>query len=72
MCIGTLLAWSPLFNAGYECGAAANIAKLLAFEAGWHAAEATVTTYGGLALPRIRHRAQMTRDPPLPDSTHLD
>jgi acyl-CoA dehydrogenase len=34
------------------CGADANMAKLLGSEAGWHAAEATMTTYGGFAFAR--------------------
>jgi acyl-CoA dehydrogenase len=33
-------------------GAGANMAKLLASEAGWHAAEATMQTYGGFAFAR--------------------
>jgi acyl-CoA dehydrogenase len=40
------------FDAGQECGADANMAKLLASEAGWHAAEATMTTFGGFAFAR--------------------
>jgi len=43
---------AALFDAGQECGADANMAKLLASEAGWHAAEATMTTYGGFAFAR--------------------
>src|SRR6516165_6135754 len=43
---------AALFDAGEECGADANMAKLLASEAGWHAAEATMTTYGGFAFAR--------------------
>jgi acyl-CoA dehydrogenase len=43
---------AALFDAGKECGADANMAKLLASEAGWHAAEATMATYGGFAFAR--------------------
>jgi acyl-CoA dehydrogenase len=43
---------AALFDAGQECGADANMAKLLASEAGWHAAEATMTTFGGFAFAR--------------------
>ena len=38
---------ATLFANGKECGADANIAKLLASEANWHAAEATLQTFGG-------------------------
>jgi len=43
---------AALFDAGEECGADANMAKLLASEAGWHAAEAAMSTYGGFAFAR--------------------
>jgi acyl-CoA dehydrogenase len=43
---------AALFDAGQECGADANMAKLLASEATWHAAEATMQTYGGFAFAR--------------------
>jgi alkylation response protein AidB-like acyl-CoA dehydrogenase len=36
-----------LFDAGEKCGAQANMAKLLASEASWAAAEACVQTFGG-------------------------
>ena len=52
---------AALFDAGRECGADANMAKLLASEATWHAAEATFATFGGFAFAGIRHRAQMAR-----------
>jgi acyl-CoA dehydrogenase len=42
---------AALFDAGQECGADANMAKLLASEAGWHAAEATMQTMEDLPLP---------------------
>jgi len=40
------------FTAGRDCGADANIAKLLASEATWKAAEAAIQTYGGFAFAR--------------------
>jgi len=40
---------AALFAAGRECGADANIAKLLASEATWHAAEAAMQTHGGFS-----------------------
>src|SRR5690348_4002886 len=43
---------AALFDAGQECGADANMAKLLASEATWHAADATFQTYGGFAFAR--------------------
>jgi len=43
---------AALFDAGRECGADANMAKLLASEATWHAAEATMQTHGGFAYAR--------------------
>jgi acyl-CoA dehydrogenase len=41
-----------LFAAGQDCGADANIAKLLASEAAWNAAEATLQTYGGFGFAK--------------------
>ncbi len=41
---------AALFQAGRPCGEDANIAKLLASEATWHAAEATMQTYGGFGF----------------------
>lgn len=38
---------AALFQAGRACGAEANMAKLLASEAAWHAAEAAMQTHGG-------------------------
>ena len=43
---------AALFEAGKECGADANMAKLLASEATWHAADATFQTYGGFAFAK--------------------
>jgi acyl-CoA dehydrogenase len=43
---------AALFSAGQDCGADANIAKLLASEAAWNAAEATLQTYGGFGFAK--------------------
>jgi len=57
---------AALFDAGEECGADANMAKLLASEAGWHAAEATFATYGGFAFAREYDiERKWPRNPPL-------
>lgn len=41
---------AELYDAGRSCGAEANIAKLLASEASWEAANAAVTAFGGNAF----------------------
>lgn len=41
-----------LFDAGRECGADANMAKHIAAEAAWEAAEAAMQTHGGFAFAR--------------------
>ncbi len=41
---------AALFQAGRPCGAEANIAKLLASEATWRAADTTFQTYGGFGF----------------------
>ena len=43
---------AALFDDGKECGADANMAKLLASEATWKAAEATLQTFGGFAYAK--------------------
>lgn len=43
---------AALFDAGKRCGEEANMAKLLASEAAWHAAEAAMQTHGGFAFAR--------------------
>jgi acyl-CoA dehydrogenase len=45
-------AGAALFEAGKPCGEEANMAKLLASEAAWHAAEACMQTHGGFAAAR--------------------
>lgn len=41
---------AALFDAGKPCGAEANMAKLLAADAAWEAANATMQTFGGFAF----------------------
>lgn len=43
---------AALFDARQPCGSDANLAKLLASEACWHAAEAAMQTFGGFAFSR--------------------
>jgi acyl-CoA dehydrogenase len=43
---------AALFEQGRHCGAEANMAKLLASEAAWHAAEACMQIFGGFAFAR--------------------
>ncbi|MGI9335390.1 MAG: acyl-CoA dehydrogenase family protein [Gammaproteobacteria bacterium] len=43
---------AALFDAGLECGGEANMAKMLASEAAWHAGEAAMQTFGGFSFAR--------------------
>jgi len=43
---------AALFAAGKDCGAEANMAKLMSSEAAWHAGEAAMQTHGGFAFAR--------------------
>jgi acyl-CoA dehydrogenase len=43
---------AALFDAGKDCGAEANMAKMLASEASWHAGEACMQTFGGFSYAR--------------------
>jgi acyl-CoA dehydrogenase len=43
---------AALFDSGTACGAEANMAKLLAADASWHAGEACLQTHGGFGLAR--------------------
>jgi acyl-CoA dehydrogenase len=43
---------AALFEAGRPCGPEANMGKLLASEAAWHAAEATMQSFGGFGFAR--------------------
>jgi alkylation response protein AidB-like acyl-CoA dehydrogenase len=41
---------ADLFDAGQPCGTEANMAKLLASEASWHAADTCLQTHGGFGF----------------------
>jgi alkylation response protein AidB-like acyl-CoA dehydrogenase len=41
---------AQMFEAGRDCGAEANMAKMLAAEASWAAAEACLQTHGGFGF----------------------
>ncbi len=43
---------AALFDAGKRCGAEANMAKMLASEAAWHAGDSCFQTFGGFAFAR--------------------
>jgi len=43
---------AALFDAGSPCGPEANMAKLLAADASWHAAESCLQTHGGFGFAR--------------------
>ncbi|GIK86731.1 MAG: acyl-CoA/acyl-ACP dehydrogenase [Burkholderiales bacterium] len=43
---------AALFQAGLPCGEAANVAKMLAADAAWHAAEACMQCHGGFGYAR--------------------
>ncbi len=43
---------AALFDAGRDCGADANMAKMLASEATWEAADTCMQTYGGFGFAR--------------------
>lgn len=43
---------AALFEAGRDCGAEANMGKMLASEAAWHAGESCMQTFGGFAYAR--------------------
>ena len=47
-----MLLAAALFAAGKDCGEEANIAKLLASEAAWHAADAALQIHGGFGYAR--------------------
>jgi alkylation response protein AidB-like acyl-CoA dehydrogenase len=43
---------AALFDAGLDCGRDANMGKLLAADASWHAGEAAMQTFGGFSFAR--------------------
>ena len=53
---------AALFEAGLPCGEDANIAKLLASEAAWEAAEACMQTHGGFGFAREYHVERRWRE----------
>ena len=53
---------AALFDAGEDCGEAANIGKLLASEAAWHAADTCFQTFGGFAFAREYHIERKWRE----------
>ena len=63
---------AALFDAGMPCGEEANIAKLLASEAAWHAAEACMQTFGGFAAAREYDIERKWRECRSPDRADLD
>ena len=66
---------SNMFDAGVPCGAEANMAKLLASEASWHAGDVCMQTHGGFAFAREYHIERKFRETRLyqiaPISTNL-
>ena len=66
---------SNMFDAGAPCGAEANMAKLLASEASWHAGDVCMQTHGGFAFAREYHIERKFRETRLyqiaPISTNL-
>jgi acyl-CoA dehydrogenase len=53
---------AALFDAGQPCGKDANLAKLLASEATWAAADATLQTHGGFGFAREYHIERKWRE----------
>ncbi|MEK6243147.1 MAG: acyl-CoA dehydrogenase family protein [Pseudomonadota bacterium] len=53
---------AAMFQAGLPCGEDANIAKLLASEASWEAAEACMQTFGGFGYAREYHVERRWRE----------
>ena len=53
---------AALFDDGKPCGAEANMAKMLASEATWAAAEACMQTYGGFAFAKEYHIERKWRE----------
>jgi len=64
-----------MFDAGQDCGAEANMAKLLASEASWRAGDVAMQTHGGFAFAREYHIERKFRETRLyqiaPISTNL-
>ena len=66
---------AAMFDAGEPCGAEANMAKMLASEASWHAGDVCMQTFGGFAFAREYHIERKFRETRLyqiaPISTNL-
>jgi acyl-CoA dehydrogenase len=64
-----------MFDAGQDCGAEANMAKMLASEASWRAGDVAMQTHGGFAFAREYHIERKFRETRLyqiaPISTNL-
>ncbi|MDA1075566.1 MAG: acyl-CoA/acyl-ACP dehydrogenase [Proteobacteria bacterium] len=64
-----------MFDAGEACGAEANMAKMLASEASWHAGDVCMQTHGGFAFAKEYHIERKFRETRLyqiaPISTNL-
>ena len=64
-----------MFDAGIDCGAEANMAKMLASEASWRAGDVAMQTHGGFAFAREYHIERKFRETRLyqiaPISTNL-
>lgn len=64
-----------MFDAGESCGAEANMAKMLASEASWHAGDVCMQTHGGFAFAKEYHIERKFRETRLyqiaPISTNL-
>lgn len=64
-----------LFDTGVPCGAEANMAKMLASEASWHAGDVCMQTHGGFAFAKEYHIERKFRETRLyqiaPISTNL-
>ena len=64
-----------MFDAGLDCGAEANMAKMLASEASWRAGDVAMQTHGGFAFAREYHIERKFRETRLyqiaPISTNL-
>ena len=64
-----------MFDAGKDCGAEANMAKMLASEASWRAGDVAMQTHGGFAFAREYHIERKFRETRLyqiaPISTNL-
>ena len=62
-----------LFDAGKPAGAEANLAKLLAADASWEAANVCLQTFGGFGFAvGVRRRAQVPRDAAVSGGADLD